>query len=75
MKVAGDIAGLHAAARSLSGVVGEVRGSGEFLSKRVDALVGDAGWSGAAAEEFKGAWEQDSTAVVELSDCVRLVGT
>jgi uncharacterized protein YukE len=75
MKIAGDVAGLHAAARSLSGVVGEIRGSGEFLSKRVDALVGDAGWSGAAAEEFKGAWEQDSTALVELSDCVRLVGT
>src|SRR4051794_14578471 len=73
MNVGGDIAGLQRIARSLSGVVPEITGSGEAVSKRVDALVGDAGWSGDAAEEFKGAWEQDSTAIVELGSCVRMV--
>jgi uncharacterized protein YukE len=52
-----------------------MRGSAEALSGRVDGLCGDAGWSGAAAEEFKGAWEQDATATVELSSCVQLAGT
>ena len=75
MKIAGDIDGLGRVARSLSGVTAEMRGSAEALSERVGQLVTDAGWSGAAAEEFKGAWEQDSTAVVELSDCVKLAGT
>jgi uncharacterized protein YukE len=75
VNVGGDIAGLRRLARTLSGVVGDIQGSGEFLSKRVDQLVGDAGWSGAAAEEFRGAWEQDATAVVELSSCVKLAGT
>jgi uncharacterized protein YukE len=75
MRIAGDVAGLHRVAGQLSGVVGEMKGSAEALSKRVGQLVGDAGWSGAAAEEFKGAWEQDSTAVVELSGCVKLAGS
>jgi uncharacterized protein YukE len=75
MRIGGDIAGLHRVAGSLSGVVGEMRGTAEALSGRVGRLVGDAGWSGAAAEEFRGAWEQDATATVELSDCVRLAGT
>jgi uncharacterized protein YukE len=75
MKIGGDIAGLHRVAGLLTGVVPEMKGSAEALSGRVDALVGDAGWSGAAAEEFKGAWEQDATATVELSSCVQLAGT
>ena len=75
MKIAGDIGGLHRVAASLTGVTGEMRGSAEALSGRVDQLIGDAGWSGAAAEEFKGAWEQDATAVVELSGCVQLAGS
>ena len=75
MRIAGDVGGLHRVSGSLTGVVEEMRGSAEALSKRVDQLVGDAGWSGSAAEEFKGAWEQDSAAVVQLSGCVRLAGT
>jgi uncharacterized protein YukE len=74
MNVGGDVPGLRAIARSLLGVVPEIIGSGEAVSKRVDALVGDAGWSGHAADEFKGAWEQDSGAIVELSGCVKIVG-
>jgi uncharacterized protein YukE len=75
MTVAGDVAGLQRVSRSLAGVVGDIQGSGEYLSNRVDRLVGDAGWSGDAAEEFKGAWEQDATAAVELASCVKLAGT
>ena len=75
MRIAGDVGGLERVARSLSGVTGDMRDTSEVLSKQVDQLVGDAGWSGAAAEEFKAAWEQDATAVVELSDCVRLAGS
>ena len=75
MRIDGDVAGLRRVAASLTGAVEEMRGSAEALSDRVDQLVGDAGWSGAAAEEFRGAWEQDSTAVIELSGCVRLAGT
>ncbi|MEU4245578.1 WXG100 family type VII secretion target [Actinoplanes sp. NPDC026619] len=74
MRIGGDIGGLQKASGLLSGVTEEMRGSAEALSKRVDQLIGDAGWSGAAAEEFKGAWEQDATAVVELSSCVQLAG-
>jgi uncharacterized protein YukE len=72
VNIGGDIAGLRAAASSMSGSVDEVTATGEAVSKRVDALVGDAGWSGDAAEEFKGAWEQDATAIVELSECVSM---
>ena len=77
MRIAGDIGGLQQVARSLTGVTGvtgvtgDLNGSAEFLSGRVDRLVGDAGWSGAAAEEFNGAWEQDATAVVELRAYLR----
>jgi uncharacterized protein YukE len=74
VKVDGDVNGLRAIARSLTGVVPEIVGSGEAVSKRVDVLVGAAGWSGDAADEFKGAWEQDSAAIVELSGCVKIVG-
>jgi uncharacterized protein YukE len=75
MRIAGDIGGLHRVAGSLTGVVEEMHGSAEALSKRVDQLIGDAGWSGSAAEEFKGAWEQDSAAVIQLGSCVKLAGT
>jgi uncharacterized protein YukE len=75
VRIGGDIGGLRAVAASLTGVVGDVANTGEYLSKRVDQLVNDAGWSGAAAEEFKGAWEQDATAVVELSGDIKIVGT
>jgi uncharacterized protein YukE len=74
MRIGGDIGGLRAVAAELAGVVGEISGTGEYLSKRVNQLVTDAGWSGAAAEEFKGAWEQDATALVELSGCTKIVG-
>ncbi|MCU7727853.1 hypothetical protein ODJ79_29400 [Actinoplanes sp. KI2] len=75
MRIAGDIGGLHRVAGSLTGVVEEMHGSAEALSKRVDQLIGDAGWSGSAAEEFKGAWEQDAAAVIQLGSCVKLAGT
>jgi uncharacterized protein YukE len=75
VNVGGDIAGLRRVASSMAGVTAEITGSGEAVSKRVDALVGDAGWSGDAAEEFKGSWEQDAAAVVELGDCVKLAAS
>jgi len=75
MRIAGDIGGLQRVSGSLTGVVEEMHGSAEALSKRVDQLIGDAGWSGAAAEEFKGAWEQDAAAVIQLASCVKLAGS
>jgi len=75
MRIAGDIGGLQRVSGSLTGVVEEMHGSAEALSKRVDQLIGDAGWSGSAAEEFKGAWEQDAAAVIQLGSCVKLAGT
>jgi uncharacterized protein YukE len=75
MRIAGDIGDLQRVSGSLTGVVEEMNGSAEALSKRVDLLVGDAGWSGSAAEEFKGAWEQDAAAVIQLGSCVKLAGT
>jgi uncharacterized protein YukE len=74
MRINGDIGGLRSVAQSLTGVVGDVRDTGEYLSKRVNQLVTDAGWKGDAAEEFKAAWEQDATAVEELSSCVKIAG-
>jgi uncharacterized protein YukE len=74
MRIGGDIGGLRTVAQSLTGVVGEVRDTGEYLSKRINQLVTDAGWSGDAAEMFKAAWEQDATAVEELSACVKIAG-
>jgi uncharacterized protein YukE len=74
MRIGGDVEGLRAVAQSLTSVAGEVSDTGEYLSKRVGQLVTDAGWTGSAAEEFTGAWEQDAAAVVELSDCTTIVG-
>jgi uncharacterized protein YukE len=74
MRIGGDIGGLRSVAQSLSGVVGDVKDTGEYLSKRVNQLVTDAGWNGDAAEVFKAAWEQDATAVEELSSGVKIAG-
>ena len=74
MRIGGDIGGLRSVGNSLTGVVASVQETAEYLSKRVNQLVTDAGWTGDAAEEFKGAWEQDATAVLELSSCTKLVG-
>src|SRR4051794_18653062 len=74
MHIGGDIGGLRSVAHSLTGVVGDVRDAGDYLSKRINQLVTDAGWRGDAAETFKAAWEQDATAVEELSACVKIAG-
>ncbi len=74
MRIGGDIGGLRSVGASLTGVVGSVQDTAEYLSKRVNQLVTDAGWTGDAAEEFKGAWKQDATAVLELSSCTKLAG-
>jgi uncharacterized protein YukE len=45
------------------------------LSSRVEALVGDAGWRGDAAESFRKAWTANSIQAGALSDVVSQVGT
>jgi uncharacterized protein YukE len=74
MEIGGDIAGLHALGFTLTTAEPSITQIGQFLSKRVDALVHDTCWNGDAAESFRGAWEQDAAAIDELAESVKLAG-
>ena len=67
VEIAGDIGGIRAIVNSLRGVAPEVNDSAEFLTSKVRQLTTDAGWSGHAAEAFRGAWSQDAVAMGELA--------
>ena len=72
--IEGDIGGLRSIGVSWQRVAPDAQESGEVISKRVDRLVGDAGWNGDAAEVFRGGWEQDAAAVVQLAGCLQMAG-
>jgi uncharacterized protein YukE len=73
MQIPGNVGGMQQLAGSLGDTPKALTDTAEFLSKRVDDLVHDAGWNGGAAEAFKGAWERDSAALVQLGQCSRIV--
>jgi uncharacterized protein YukE len=74
VRIGGDVAGLHALAFTLTTGEPNVEEISQYLCGKVDALVHDAGWSGDAADAFRGAWEQDAAAIDELAQSVQLAG-
>ncbi|HTS99691.1 MAG TPA: hypothetical protein VMI33_24025 [Streptosporangiaceae bacterium] len=58
--VGGDIHGLAAFAGTLYGYVPRIEDVVTALDKKVDQIVGDAGWAGAAATAFATNWEKVS---------------
>ena len=72
--IGGDLTGLHTMVTTLQAAPADMRGVVGALSSGVDGLVGDAGWSGAAADNFRRAWTADSVAAGTLSEVVAGVG-
>lgn len=72
--IGGDLAGLHHMGSTLQKAPEEMRGVVTALSSGVDALVGAAGWNGAAADNFHRAWSSDSVTAGALSAVVSGVG-
>jgi len=66
-EVGGDIAGLFALSDRLGAPSEALNDATDRLSRQVNVVVGDAGWSGNAAEEFRGAWTQDASAALGLA--------
>lgn len=67
-QIGGDIEGLWALRDHLQGVPNDILDSSNVLDSKVTALVGDAGWSGDAADQFKASWDRDAGAAVGLAD-------
>lgn len=70
MKIGGDITGLHAIASKLGTTISPTRGIASSLNGKVNALVHDASWHGAAASSFRGAWERDAVAIEALANMI-----
>lgn len=68
--IGGDLGGLRTMAATLETAPNQMRGVVHALSGGVDALVGAAGWSGAAAERFRQVWTADAMAAGTLSGAV-----
>lgn len=73
--VGGDVAGLEACAAALDRARPGLTGAADTMSTEADDLVGDTGWNGDAATAFRGRWEQDATALVELSTAAGTVSS
>jgi len=72
--VGGDIHGLSAYAGTLYGHVPEISDVVTALDKKVDQIVGDAGWTGSAASAFTKNWERDATGANALGVVTNLAG-
>ncbi|MCW2945783.1 MAG: hypothetical protein JWR24_2500 [Actinoallomurus sp.] len=70
MKIGGDITGLHGIASKLGTAVSSMRSTVSTLNSKVNTLVHDASWHGAAASSFRGAWERDAVAIGALAKII-----
>jgi hypothetical protein len=68
--IGGDLGGLRTMATTMEAAPEQMRGVERALSGGVDALVGAAGWSGAAADSFRRAWTADAMAAGTLSGAI-----
>jgi uncharacterized protein YukE len=73
--IGGDISGIQAMGTTLTGAKEDLDGVVKPLSGKVDSLVGDAGWQGDSAEEFRGKWSEDAITAGGLADLVGSVGS
>lgn len=72
--VGGDIAGLHGMAQSMHGAPDLMNDTVHALSTKVQAIIGDAGWAGDAANQFTQKWTSDSVTAGALAEATRTVG-
>jgi uncharacterized protein YukE len=72
--VGGDIAGLEALNSQCRKVAATINGADRALTQEVSSVVGDAGWKGAAASTFSGAWDRDATAGGQLAQAWEEIG-
>ncbi|MFC1406706.1 MULTISPECIES: WXG100 family type VII secretion target [Streptacidiphilus] len=73
--IGGDISGIQAMGTTLTGAREDLDGVVKPLSGKVDSLVGDAGWQGDSAEEFRGKWSEDAITAGGLADLIGSVGS
>ena len=72
--VGGDIAGLEALNSQCRSVASTINGADRALTQEVSSVVGDAGWTGAAASAFSSAWDRDATAGGQLAQAWEEIG-
>jgi hypothetical protein len=72
-RIGGDIVGLWVLRDHLTGIPTDLLDSSDYLEQQVCKLTGDAGWSGAAADEFKAAWDRDAGAAIGIADSFNAV--
>lgn len=72
--VGGDLAGLRQMGGTMKAAPAELGTVVHALAAKVDSLVGDAGWQGDAADEFRKTWSTNSIQAGALSDVVGQVG-
>ncbi|ANP50528.1 uncharacterized protein YukE [Streptomyces griseochromogenes] len=72
--VGGDIGGLRTMAETYKNAKDKLDGVVKPLSGAVDKLVGDAGWQGEAAENFRAKWSEDALAAGGFAELVHAAG-
>jgi uncharacterized protein YukE len=73
--VGGDIAGLQTIGATMAPAREKIEDVVRALSTKVDSLSDDAGWSGVAAEVFKGVWAENALQAGGLAEVVVSVGS
>ena len=72
--VGGDIAGLHTMATTYKNAKDKLDDVVRPVTGAVEKLVGDAGWKGDAAEEFRAKWSEDALTAGAFASMVSDVG-
>ncbi|MFG2782824.1 WXG100 family type VII secretion target [Streptomyces prunicolor] len=72
--VGGDIAGLHTMATTYKNAKDKLDDVVRPVTSAVEKLVGDAGWKGDAAEEFRAKWSEDALTAGAFASMVSEVG-
>ncbi|MEV3856500.1 hypothetical protein AB0J38_19510 [Streptomyces sp. NPDC050095] len=73
--VGGDIGGLRTMADTYKGAKKPLEEAVRPVSTAVETLVGDTGWTGEAAESFRGAWSEDALTAGAFATLVSSAGT
>jgi uncharacterized protein YukE len=73
--IGGDITGIKAMGTAMSTAPAKIKHIVSDLSSGTDKLVGDAGFSGDAADEFKRRWTEDALTAGALAAVIGQIGT